>query len=461
MKNISKILISFLLLFALLFINSCDLEEANINPNDPTEVPANVLLPFNEESVARLMGGTGQVMAGIFMQYYEGVDNHPRQVQLYVVNEALYVDWDWNDYYDGPMINLKKMIEVAHQNNAFHYAGIGKVLMALCLGNVTSLWGDVPYSEALNGSLVRSPKFDSQQSIYETIQALLDEGISDLNQTYTGQKPSMDDIIFNGDVNKWKQVAYALKARYYIHLTKRNGSLGFNPSEKALEAIANAMSSSNNDLQFPYGYSASEYNPFYSFTRLGYIIPNSSFTSLLSALNDPRKDLYYKKKFGVADLGNSYFTSTNSPVHMITYHELKFIEAEARLRLNENDPLAQTALQEGVRASLNKISNGTLDPAAINAYINTNAVLTGDFSSKLSKIIRQKYIALFASIESWTDYRRTGFPVLTPNIGGDHNQNPGGAIPRRLAYPQTERLYNKSFPSTNPTLQDRFWWDQE
>lgn len=461
MKSITKILISLLLLLAVLFINSCDLEEANINPNDPTEVPANVLLPFNEESVARLMGGTGQVMAGIFMQYYEGVDNHPRQVQLYVVNEALYVDWDWNDYYDGPMINLKKMIEVAHQNNAFHYAGIGKVLMAICLGNVTSLWGDVPYSEALNGSLIRSPKFDTQQSIYETIQALLDEGISDLNQTYSGQKPSMDDIIFNGDVNKWKQVAYALKARYYIHLTKKNGSLGYNPSEKALEAIVNAISSSDNDLEFQYGYSASEYNPFYSFTRLGYIIPNSNFTSLLSALNDPRKDLYYKKKFGVADLGNSYFTSTNSPVHMITYHELKFIEAEARLRINENDPLAQAALQEAVIASLTKVSNNTLDPSVVNTYISNNTILTGDFNSKLSKIIRQKYIALFTSIESWTDYRRTGFPVLTPNVGGDHNQNPGGAIPRRLAYPQTERLYNKSFPSANPTLQDRFWWDQE
>lgn len=461
MKNINKILISIAVLVAMGAVNSCDLEDANINPNDPTDVPANVLLPFNEESLARLMGGTGQVMAGIFMQYYEGIDNHPRQVQLYIVNEALYADWDWNDYYDGPMINLKKMIEVAEKDNAYHYAGIGKVLMALCLGNVTSLWGDIPYSQAMNGSLARSPKFDTQQSIYETIQSLLDEGINDLDQVYTGKKPSVDDIIFGGDVTKWKQAAYALKARYYIHLTKKANNLSFNPSEKALEALINSISASENDLQFPYGYSASEYNPFYSFTRLGYIIPNSSFTSLLSALNDPRKDLYYKKKFGVADLGNSYFTSTNSPVHMMTYHELKFIEAEARLRINENDPLAQTALQEGVRASLNKISNGSLDPAVVTAYININTILTGDFSNKLSKIIRQKYIALFTSIEPWTDYRRTGFPVLTPNVGGDHNQNPGGAIPRRLAYPQTERLYNKNFPSTLPTLQDRFWWDQE
>jgi hypothetical protein len=406
------------------------------------------------------MSGTGQVMAGIFMQYYEGIDNHPRQVQLYVVNEALYVDWDWSDYYNGPMINLRKMIGVAESKNAYHYTGVGKVLMALCLGNVTSLWGDVPYSEALNGSLNKSPKYDSQQSIYEQIQNLLDEGIADLNTGYKGLKPKADDIFFQGDSSKWIKVAYALKARYYLHLSKKESNLGYNPAQLALDAVSTAISSSDEDLSFPYGYSASEYNPFYSFARLNYLKPNSSFTTLLSAISDPRRNFYYKKKFGEATLEDSYCTSNNSAVNMITFYELKFIEAEARLRLNDADPLAQTALQEAVRANLIKVSKGTLDNTTIDNYINANAVLSGDFNSKLSTIIRQKYIALFASIESWTDYRRTGFPVLTPNEGGDHNQNPGGAIPRRLAYPQTERLYNKSFPSTLPTLQDRFWWDQ-
>jgi len=457
MNNIYKI---FFFTVVLLSITACELEEVNINPNNPKEVPANVILPFNEEGLARLMAGTGQVMAGVFMQYYQGIDNHPIQVQIYVVNEALYVDWDWNDYYDGPMINLRKMIEVAEKENAYYYTGIGKVLMALCIGNVTSLWGDVPYSEALLGSLNRSPKYDPQQSIYESIQQLLDDGIADLQQTYNGLKPGADDIIFNGDKTKWIKTAYALKARYYMHLTKRSTDLSFNPAEKALEAAANAMTSSSDDLEFHYGFTAAEYNPFYSYSLLKYVIPNLSFTSLLSALNDPRKDFYYKKRFGVADFKDCYFTSSNSPVLMMTYHELMFIEAEARLRLNENDPAAQVALQKGVSASINKVSKGTLDPTIVATYNNANAVLTGTFENKLSTLITQKYIAMFASIESWTDYRRTGYPVLVPNAGGDHNQNPGGAIPRRLTYPQKERLYNLNFPSYLPNLQDRFWWDQ-
>ncbi|MHC1704154.1 MAG: SusD/RagB family nutrient-binding outer membrane lipoprotein [Tenuifilaceae bacterium] len=457
MNNIYKI---FFFTVVLLSITACELEEVNINPNNPKEVPANVILPFNEEGLARLMAGTGQVMSGVFMQYYQGIDNHPIQVQIYVVSEALYVDWDWNDYYDGPMINLRKMIEIAEKENAYYYSGIGKVLMAHCVGNVTSLWGDVPYSEALLGSLNRSPKYDPQQSIYESIQLLLDDGIADLQQTYNGLKPGADDIIFNGDKTKWLKTAYALKARYYMHLTKRSADLSFNPAEKALEAVANAMTSSSDDLEFHYGFTAAEYNPFYSYSLLKYVIPNLSFTSMLSALNDPRKDFYYKKRFGVADFKDCYFTSSNSPVLMMTYHELMFIEAEARLRLNENDPAAQIALQKGVSASINKVSKGTLDPTIVTTYKNTNAVLTGTFENKLSTLITQKYIAMFASIESWTDYRRTGYPVLVPNAGGDHNQNPGGAIPRRLTYPQKERLYNLNFPSYLPNLQDRFWWDQ-
>ena len=461
MKSNQYIILTAVILGALLLTPSCELTDANINPNSPTEVPANVLLPFNESRLASLMSTTPQVMAGIFMQYYEGVDNHPSQVQIYVINEALYVDWDWNDYYDGPMINLEKMIEVAENSGSYYYAGIGKIMMALCLGNVSSMWGDVPYSEALYGSEISSPVYDSQELIYETIQVLLDEGIAYLNQEYEGLKPAADDIIFGGNMTKWKKTAYALKARYFLHLTKRTNDLAFDPSQEILKVLDEAISSSDEDMEYPFGYSAAEYNPFYSYTLLNYILPNPTFTGLMSALNDPRKDFLYKKRFGVANLNGSYFTSTNSPVHMMTYHEMKFIECEARLRMDENDPLAEDAFRDAVRASIDKITSETLDTALVNSYVNTNAVLQGSFEDKLKKLMQQKYIALFASIESWTDFRRTGYPELTPNKGGDHNQNPGGAIPRRLAYPQTERLYNQNFPEYLPNLQDRFWWDAD
>jgi hypothetical protein len=106
------------------------------------------------------------------------------------------------------------------------------------------------------------------------------------------------------------------------------------------------------------------------------------------------------------------------------------------------------------------ISSDLIHDTIIDDYISRNLTLTGVFADDLETIINQKYIASYAGIESWTDYRRTGYPDLEPNEGGDHNQNPGGGIPRRLPYPQNERLYNKNFPQPLPTMQDRFWWDQ-
>jgi hypothetical protein len=372
----------------------------------------------------------------------------------------LYVDWNWNDYYDGPMNNLKILIDLAEKEKSYYYSGIGKVLLANCLGNVTSLWGDVPYKEALAGSAILNPVYDPQKSIYEAIQSLLDNGIKDLQTNYTGKKPAADDVIFSGNIQKWIQSAYSLKARYYLHLTKRASEAGYNPAAKALEAATLGMKSSADDMQYQFAYSASEYNPFYSYTILNYILPNPNFTNLMAQMNDPRRTFFYKKKFGEATLNGLFFTSSNSPVFLMTYYELKFIEAEARLILNASDAKAQTALQEGVKASIRKITGTATPDAAINSYLASNAVLNGNLNNDLKTIITQKYISLFSSIESWTDYRRTGIPELVPNVNGDHNQNPGGAIPRRFAYPQTERLYNKNFPAKLPNLQDRMWLDK-
>jgi hypothetical protein len=109
---------------------------------------------------------------------------------------------------------------------------------------------------------------------------------------------------------------------------------------------------------------------------------------------------------------------------------------------------------------MNELSNGQITIEEISTYLATNAQLTGDFDEDLNTIITEKHTALFTSMEPWTDYRRTGYPELIPNAGGESPSNPNGEIPRRLIYPQSERLRNTSFPQPAPNMQDRFWWDQ-
>ena len=96
--------------------------------------------------------------------------------------------------------------------------------------------------------------------------------------------------------------------------------------------------------------------------------------------------------------------------------------------------------------------------ADITTYLAANGTLTGTFDNKLKQIIEEKYIANFGVIlQPWTDWRRTGYPVLTP----PSNRMPEvTSIPRSLFYPQSEIDLNPSAPAQKDVnLQTRVFWD--
>jgi hypothetical protein len=145
-------------------------------------------------------------------------------------------------------------------------------------------------------------------------------------------------------------------------------------------------------------------------------------------------------------IGTAY-ASAESPVYLISYAEIKFIEAEARYKLNPSDPLAVTACNEGIKASLQRegvYGDGT--------WFESNKVTAATIS--LGKIMVQKYLSSFLQIETWTDWRRTGYPVLAKATGAVLAE-----IPRRLPYPDDERLYNGEHMPAGLTLLSRVWWD--
>ena len=131
-------------------------------------------------------------------------------------------------------------------------------------------------------------------------------------------------------------------------------------------------------------------------------------------------------------------------MNIFTFSEIKFIEAEAQFRLGSL-PLAQAALQSAVSASLVDVTGSN------NVAFATNAAST----VTLQNIITQKYIALFTTFEPYNDWRRTGYPVLTPN---QSTQCPVNQIPLRLITPKSERTLNN-----NATVIEDFyapvWWD--
>lgn len=428
--------------------------EINSDPNNPTDVGEAQLLAPVEANLAYIVGGELARWSCVWMQQIAGIQSQSAENDIYIISESDADNaWSWNLYAPG-MINTKLIMEKAAAGGSPHYAGVAKILMAYHLGVTTDLWGDIPYSDALKGLQNNfKPKYDTQQQVYDTIFSLLDQAIQNLSATNSVLSPGDEDLIYGGDLTKWKKTAYALKARYNLHLAKRKGTTAYTA---ALDAIANSYTGNEDDFRFVFGTNFNNSNPIYQSEqrRVGYYSASATYQEKLSSTGDPRQAVYFDGTLGskpgepdpdASSIGAAY-ASADSPVYLISYAELKFIEAEAALATGDL-PRAADAYNEGLKASLLRegvYGNGSW----YNSQEETSATIT------LEKIMTQKWLSSFLQIETWTDWRRTGFPQLALATGAVKNQ-----IPRRLPYPENERLYNGENMPAGLTITDRVWWD--
>jgi hypothetical protein len=138
---------------------------------------------------------------------------------------------------------------------------------------------------------------------------------------------------------------------------------------------------------------------------------------------------------------------------MFSFAEYNFIRAEAALMGAPGDP--QAFFTAGITASMQEVG---VNAVAIADYLLYNGTLSGTTAQKLKQIIEEKYVALFGvSMEPWSDYRRTGYPVIAPPA----DKNPQvTAVPRSLLYPQNEVDRNTNFPGQKPAdMQTKVFWD--
>jgi hypothetical protein len=341
---------------------------------------------------------------------------------------------------------------------------MAKVLTAMNLGVATDLFGDVPYSDALRGLEKNySPKYDTQEQVIKSIQDLLSSAITDFGAPLGANTniPGSDDLIFGGNVSKWKKSAYILKARYFNRLSQ------ISPAESAtnaLQALASAgLVGNQDDMDAVFFDEPASLNQWAAFmSERGYIRMGDFFINQLAATSDPRLPFFATEDEAGGYSGNEVddqatqttsspgpgIASNDSPLPLVTYAEAKFIEAEAHLRLNAR-PAAAAAYNEAVKASVKRVT-GENAPVL---FQTTVASETGATIS-LEKIINQKYIALFTQIEPYNDYRRTGFPALTANSEGVKPN-----IPLRLPSSQEERLYNPNATIVTD-IYTPVWWDK-
>lgn len=476
MRNWKKMLHISGLSFALLLAGACSKYlDINTDPNSP-ESPGDLdllLADITATTSYNLVGGGNWTRYGARWIQHVADNSAPPSEDTYRINTSD-ANNEWQYYsYASVLINCKKLIEYAEAVEQWHHVGIAKVLMAHNYALLTDFWGDIPFSEALGRAENGKPKFDNQQAVYAGIQQLLDEGIEALARE-SNIGVGGGDLYLGGDNQAWIRVAYALKARYYMHLTNAPGVDPQQQAQLALGALGKAMTGPADEARFNYTIASGQEAPwnqwidkFATTIRVGKFM-----VDLLKAKNDPRLPIIANQNNAGEYVGHQngapqvtplaaisaigdYYLDPDFDVPLMTYVEQKFIEAEALWRLGNTDE-ARAAYDEAIRTHMNELSGkgelGTnISSAQMDAYIAANPL------NNLEDLIVQKYIAAFvvSSFEAYNDYRRTGYPsALQPAINTLYNQ-----IPTRMIYTDTEVNNNVENVPPGVTLTSKVWWD--
>jgi len=392
-----------------------------------------------------------------------------------------------------------------------------RILRAYAFHRVTDAYGDVPYFEAGKAAIDATyfPVYDTQQSIYADMLKELEQAAAAM--TSGVEIFSAEDFLFNGDVEKWKKFAYSLMLRLAMRVSKADPAMA---QEYITKAVNGGLMESNEDIamirhadgpqevnQNPRSRSIILRDP-EKYTKLG-----ETFINWLKDQNDPRLMVY---SGGVLDESVTGFTSTDmnifwyqdgiwkldpadqaghphgttivsieqdygiasfedmqhaysrpnpkmiaydKPHVLMNYSEVLFLLSEAAMEgWVSGDPA--TYYEDGVRAAMTQY--GVFDESLIVADADIEAFLAAhpfNLSEGKKMIGEQYWLATYLNEqEAWSNWRRTGFPVLTPSVDAE--------IPRRNEYQEAERSINAdnyqdaaSRLSNGDTFYSRVWWD--
>ncbi|MBF9142331.1 SusD/RagB family nutrient-binding outer membrane lipoprotein [Hymenobacter properus] len=491
--NLNRYIMGLGLLLGTAALTSCEkFLDVNNNPNNPVASTPNFLLPGIISNGIQTQMFTALRTPYITQYVVSRTANSGGNDQYYFTNAQSTNTFNYSYFQAGG--NIPVMQKAAEAEGSVYYVGAGKIMQAMILAHATDMLGDIPYSEAYQGGANFTPKYDPQEQIYATINRLCDEGAVEMAKPasanfrplYSTAPSESGDILYKGDPGKWLRLAYALKARQAQHLTKKSS---YDPNA-VLALCDKAFTSSADDAQINFQVAVaplSNTTNIFGVTRANF--GTAAFSSnVVKYLNgttfpgvvDPRFGVLVPSTSTGADPGRG--TTTNltpgSTVtdfyggwyardlgyfEAITYHELKFIEAEAALRAN-NRTRALAALRAGITAHMKKVGAGgtytaptvtfpIISDAQINAYLASAAVPQTEAQVTLRSIMEQKYIAMFLNPDSWSDLRRLNYrPSVYVNFLYPTNANPALAsrpvtdslrrYPRRLLPGATEVTVN-------------------
>lgn len=407
--------------------------DVNTDPNNPIEVTPSAVLPGIEAKMSYALAGDGSRFSTLLTQQIEGVSRQWAVLQTYnFVGED--VNRIYEILYADILQELKELQKVADRDGLNHYNGVAKTLEAYTLLFIADHWDSSPYSDAFQGIDNLQPTYDTQSELYTTVFALLADARNNFSQDAGAVAPGGDDFFFQGTIADWIALTNFIEARANLRLAKNDPS----KYQDALTAVSGGLT---RDLAYTYT-GGNFAHPMYQFNeQRGDCSIGVRITELLTDYNDPR-DALYNQPF---DENNTYITPSYTD-RMATLVEQKFIETECTFQIS-GATAAHPLYLEAVTMALQ--AEG-ISAADIATYLGQANVDPGAASLTLEHIINQKYLGMFLHSETFTDWRRTGFPTLTPNAGSN--------IPRRFPVPQSERNLNSAnIPAA--TIYSQVSWD--
>jgi hypothetical protein len=474
-----KKVLSIFLLSALLMSCADLVEDLNQNPNNPTSAPYQYALTTMEVANIILHTGEPTRKAGIFAGQYTGID---RQQLGYSNYDLIAGDFNshWNTVYTSIVRNALVTEELAADQGVEGVTkGITQVIRALALGSAASMWGDVPFDEG--GKLeFENPAYEDQLIAYSKAQNLLNEAIANF-ATGTGRPPASTDIYFNGNPTAWTQVAYTIKARFYMH-TKEYAA-AYTAAQSGIGS--DGSSAGANNLRSPHGTALENANLNYQFfalaSRRNDLVTSDFFASIIDS-NPTRSPIpvnyrghaktnetaRYDYLLRTTEVGIQPNTLTNgiaqvdAPGAMVTYAENLLILAEAGARtIDFNTGLGHLNTFRAYMDAGGYLSNPNMANVNYDAYVagdfngggieNVDGSVTAD-QALLREILEERYVTLFGQLEVFNDTRRTQDEA---SVRVSVVPNTGSILPQRFLYAQSEIDANSSTPDPIPGFFDR------
>ena len=499
-----------ILAICLLMMSGCDKGFDDLNTNKIAALAINPVFTLNNATVnASFPSGILLYEMGIVQQIVSpntGVLVGANFNQDYRDNTVQ----NWQRYYRTVIRNTYDVINTTKslpaRSNLYNMA---RILQSYGFLILTDSYGDIPYSEAGKGYTDQTvfPKYDTQQAVYAGIIKELSEATAALDATKTIEGA---DVLYGGNIALWKKLGNSLLLRIGMRLTKVDAAQAQQLAQKAFQAGVMEVNTDNAFIKHDANYT-NAVGALLNSTEANNIYLGAPFVNYLQTTNDPRLKSIAVRYVGASSgplqvaarantdpavqigmpfgfdngsiasevskskLASFYdysqvdrtrMAKSTAPMFLVTAAQTQLLLAEAAQRGWITGTSAEVFFSKGVRLHLEQMAlydaNSAVPAASTDAYLKANPY---DGTKALEQINTQYWIASFLNgPEAFANFRRTGFPNLTPN------PFPGKGIKgnfiRRLTYPNSEISVN----STNvkeaigrmgaDDLDTKVWWDK-